>query len=797
MKKLISGIVTFIIIAAAFLLTAKYMIESSFPEYDGEIQCEGIEQNVDIYRESSGIPVIYASSETDAAFALGYVHAQERFFQMELMRRAVEGRLSEVIGEKTVDIDIVFRTLGLFEAAKASEEILSDETKIILNSYSNGINKYLEENKNKISIEFDLLDYSPEKWEPVHTIAIGKLLAWELNLSWWIDAALIDVAKLLSPEELKDILPYDISLARAKSISELLKQNKSLDRFLSVNKSAQKLLSFSSNSIGSNGWAIDSGLAVKGKPIIANDTHLALSLPDKWLFVVEHLNDYSIAGFTLPGVPSVIIGTNKKIAWGLTNLMADQCDYYVEKIDTSTESYFFNNKWRKLIVKTENIKIKNAQSIEIKIYKTIHGPIVTGRHIFNYLYKDLPLSNNEISIAWSALSQNDDIECFWKVNRADDWESFRNALVNFSSPAQNFIYADYKGNIGLQSVGKIPIRSLPGMFVYDGTKDNWKGFLPFEKMPAVFNPVSGFIANANNEPIKGSGNYISNLWEPSSRIRRITELLSISKKFDANDFKSFQRDLYSDYPKKFIRAINNAFSNTKLNDENLKLTLELLNQWDYKYSKYTQPAAIFEVFLHKLLKNLFADELGEPVLNEFSFISNVPFLSAAKLLDIKSSLWDNKATGDIIERKNNIIRQSLLEAIIYLENNLGKDPANWQWGRLHKITLKHPFNGINNLIDENFNIGEYEMDGSGTTLLNSGYSFNEPFNVELGSAMRMIYDFSDTEHLYLIQPSGISGHPQSEFYGNMTERWLEGKYIKVSLNETDVIDSQKLTLIPR
>lgn len=799
MKKIIYGFITLIVIIAAFLITAKYMIESSFPEYNGEIECEGIERNVEIFRDSSGVPVIYASSEADAAFALGFAHAQERFFQMEMMRRAAEGRLSEIIGEKTVPIDKMFRTLGLFEAAEKSWRIASPETETIIKAYAKGVNKYLTENENNIAIEFDLLDYSPEPWQPVHSFAIAKLLAWELNLSWWIDAALIDAAGKLTAEELRDILPYNITPSEAVEMSRLIKGSENLKEFLSVNVYAKELLGFSSSSVGSNAWAVDSSKSISSLPLLANDTHLALSLPDKWFFAVEHINDNTIAGFTIPGLPSVVIGTNRKIAWGLTNLMADQCDFYIEKLDTAEKKYCYDGKLYDLIVKTDSIKVKNLPGVEIKIFKTGHGPIVTGRHLFNFLYGYEERNASAVSLSWSALEPNDDLLSFILINRADDWNSFREALRGFSAPGQNFIYADSKGNIGMQSAGKIPLRKkYAGRFIYDGSDSEFdaRSFIPFEKLPNVFNPAKGFIANANNNPLNKNDIYISNLWEPSTRFNRIESLLKEKEKYSVSDFKKMQKDIHSEYPKEFISAVRAAFGKTKIKDENLNTALNLLYRWDYRFSEYSQPAAIYSVFFTKLLYNTLYDELGETVYNEYTFISNVSFLAMKRILKSNSSLWDDKTTVDIYESKNIVLRKSMVDAVAFLEREFGKNPAEWQWGKLHTLTLKHPFHGVSSIIDAQFDIGELETGGAGTTLMNTGYSFGAPYEVKLGAAMRFIYDFSQPERILFIMPSGQSGHPRHKHYGGMTKKWLYGKYVTVNIFRDITEYKHKLKLIP-
>ncbi|RMD49762.1 MAG: penicillin acylase family protein [Ignavibacteria bacterium] len=515
---------------------------------------------------------------------------------------------------------------------------------------------------------------------------------------------------------------------------------------------------------------------------MANDTHLALSLPDKWVFVVNIIEGKTLAGFTLPGLPVTVIGTNKKIAWGLTNLMADQCDFISVK----------NDAIKQYDIVEDTIRVKNDLPVGFKIFNTKIGPVINNRHLLDFLYGKSKV-NKAIALKWTAAENHGELKAFINLNKAGNWSEFKSALKDFGSPAQNFLYADIDGNIGWHAAGAIPKRKNPGQILYGNEFAGWNGFINFDKLPSEFNPSKGFIASANNKPDK-LNYYITNFWEPEERFVRAEELLTITPESDTKFLMNMQKDITSSYPKEFVEEILNAFSNVKIKDENLKVALDLLKEWDYTYSKYSQTPSIFEAFFNSLLKNTLADELGDTVLKKLSFISNVPLLVMKQLLRKNSVLWDNVKTAEIKESRYSIIRKSLVDAIYSLETEYGKDPAMWQWGRLHKITLKHPFHGVAELIDNNFDLGPHQLNGGHTTLYNTGYSFNEPYDANLGSAMRMIYDFSTPNQIYIIQPAGISGHPGSEFYNNFTKKWLNGDLIKVNFNEDSFLYS--LTIKP-
>ncbi|NLT52677.1 MAG: penicillin acylase family protein [Ignavibacteria bacterium] len=791
-----------LILLSAFAAIAYFSVKSYVPAHEGKDKVKGLDGNVKIYFDENEVPHIFADDFKSAAFSLGYIHAGERMFQMDMIRRAGQGRLSEIFGGKTLAFDKMFRTIGLYKHVKENLKKYDKETIEILEAYSKGINECIRKNANSLSVEFDLLNYNPEPWKPEHSLLIAKLLSWELNISWWTDIAYTHLAQKLGKDSVKYIIP-DYEENMPYIIPQEIKKIANADfDFINTAKNFRNFIGWGNGThIGSNNWAVSGSRSESGKPIIANDPHLSFQTPAKWYIADIHTPEFNVSGFMLPGIPVVVIGKNSSISWVVTNCMADDCDFYSETFDSTGKKYLFNNEWKNLKVAEETITVKDSASVKIEIKKTHRGPVISENHVFNSLYPDPVHKKNNISMRWTALDFSDEIGCFIKVNKAKNYSEFKVALSNYNSPAQNFVYADSTGNIAYIFGGRLPIREVNSIsFIYDGTTDkyDWQGFVPFGEMPEILNPAEGFIASANNKTVKNFGYHISNMWEPSSRIKRINQLLSSKQRHSSADFKKYQNDFKSLYAEEITKYLINAFdSNSTLNGLEYH-SLELLKKWDYKMPAGSQVPAIFEVFFNKLLENTYKDQMNENLFKEFCFIENVPYRSIQNLLQKNDTLWFDNVKTKKKETRDEILRLSFSQAVKQLEKNFGKDISLWQWGELHKLTLKHFFHGESPMTDKIFDIGTYPIGGSGTTVFNTEYSFNGSYETELGPSMRYIFDFAEPAYFECILPSGQSGHTFSNYYSDMTEKWLEGKYIKVYTERNWISDknSKLLELIP-
>ncbi len=791
------------------------MLNTSLPLYEGTLNAPGLHEQVEIYRDSLAVPYIFANNDEDAAFALGYLHAQERMFVMDIIRRAGAGRLSEIFGDKTLPFDKMFRTIGLDRTVLMIKRKIDPETLKILESYSKGVNLYIKQAKNKYTFEFDLLGYQPEPWKLEHSLIVSRMMAWELNISWWTDLSFTELAQKLGSEKVGEILP-DYPENSPTIIPDHLDKFAILNRSLiETDKAFRKFMGMNGTHIGSNNWVVNGSMSLSGKPIIANDPHLAFSAPGKWYAVVIKSPEWDAAGVTLPGVPGIVIGKNENISWVLTNIMNDDADFYFEQFDSSGTKYLVDNDWRDLIITKDTILVNGGDPVPLIIKETHRGPVISDIYPFNFIYNSELTSYPPISMRWLGNEFSNETNAFLKINKAQNWKEFKIAVQKFNVPGQNFVYADKEGNIGYVFGGALPLRNTSTAnsttFVFDGTKSesDWKGFVDKDKLPMLYNPVQNFIASANNKTIKDYKYHISNLWEPSSRIDRILELLNSKEKHSVQDFMKYQMDIISPYARVIVKYILDAFNGIKVTDDHLKLSLKLLEEWDFKLDKFSQAPSIYLTTFKFLLDNIFLDEMGDDLFNQYVFLANVPYRSVLQLLEKPSSVWWDDINTQQIENRGKIIRKSVADALTYLEETIGNNVQDWQWGRMHKVIFKHPFSGNFSLMDKLIDIGPYEIGGDGTTIFNTEYSFSasieeypifrhKPFENDLGPSMRFIYDFNMPDEFYLILNTGQSGNVMSDHYNDLSLLWLQGRYMKISTSE-DVIKSSSnklLKLIP-
>lgn len=775
----------------------RYLVIKSFPVYDGELQMSGLHHPVKIYRDEYGVPHIFARDQHDVFFAQGYVHAQDRLWQMDLSRRAGEGRLSEILGTQTIKFDKMLKTIGFKQIAERLEMQISPASKEILQSYAEGVNSYIRTQKGKYPVEFDMLNYEPEEWKPVHSLMIARLMAWELNISWHVDVVLGELVAKLGEEKAQEIFPTYPENGPVIAAHSLTERNiSSLKRFTSVHSEFKQFFGTTGTHIGSNAWAVSPGKSASGYAMLANDPHLGLGLPAKWYEIHLSGGPVNVAGVSLPGAPLVIIGHNSNVAWGFTNVMADDADFYLERIDSlGAEKYLFKGEWSDIVVIHDTIRVKDSAFVPIEIKRTVHGPAI------NEIYPlEEFVSSDFITMKWTGYEMSDELLGLYLVNTSRDWQSFLNGVREFTVPGQNFVYADAKGNIGYKPGVRLPKRRQdnPTLPVPGWTGEyEWQGFIPFEDLPSLFNPPEGFIATANNKTTNSVKYHIANLWEPPSRIQRIREVLQSKKNIDITDFKQLQNDYFSHFAHDITPAILKAYGGNSPADKRLETVLNYFKNWNYTLSKEDVPTTIFEVFFNHLIRNIYADEMGSDLFRQYIFLANIPYRVTTKLLSDTSSVWFDDVTTQNIETRDEIVRKSLEDALNDLTRRLGSDIKEWRWGRLHTLTLKHPFGNVK-VLESVFNIGPIEVGGSGTTVNNGEYHFTSPYEMTLGPSMRTIVDFGNINGAMSVIPSGQSGQPLHEHYADQMPMWKNGEYHPMPLEEDAVAQQSKniLYLVP-
>lgn len=838
--KSIGIIILILFITLAGLTT--YTYRKSFPQESGTITIPGLESKVKVQRDEWGIPQIYAASSHDLFLAEGYVHAQDRFWQMDFWRHIGAGRLSEMFGESQLDKDRFLRTMGWKKLAQQEfAETLDDRTKDNLQAYAEGVNAYLANHQGSaLSLEYAVLkllnrNYRPEPWQPIHSILWGKVMAYDLstNLGDEIERSIllksfpqarVDELFPLYPEEFPVIVPdFQVAGKEVNNTTEdrnllaLQDITPSLKSIASNVTAMEEILGATGMGVGSNSWTISGKRTSTGKPIVADDPHLAVQMPSIWYELGLHCNStgnstnnsinkdcpYNVTGFTFAGVPGVIVGHNNRIAWGVTNVMSDTMDLYVEKINPKNPNqYEVNGKWVDMQLVKEEIQVASSEPVNQIIRYTKHGPILSD--VLPPLEKfgensstKIP-SNYAVSLRWTALEPSTLIAALPEINRAQNWQEFRVAASKFDIAAQNLVYADVDGNIGYQMPGKTPIRQQgDGRYPVPGwnNKYEWQGYIDFEELPHSFNPARGYIITANNAVVDESYPYvITKDWVRGYRAKRIEEIISnANQPLTLADIKLIQADNLN----LNARDLMPILKSMSFDDSRIENARQLLLNWDFKLQIESPASAIFETFWKKLLAVTFHDELPD---DYYPGGSDRWYAVVKNLVEQPNNLWwDNRNTASV-ENRDQIFKLAFVEAVNELENTLGNNPEKWTWGKLHKINFRNVTLGKSGVaaIEQLFNRGTYQAAGDGETINANRWKANQSsFEVTHIPSLRMIVDLAKFDNSQAIHSTGQSGHAFNRHYTDMIEPWRDIKYHSMPWeDEIDEKAESTLLLIP-
>ncbi|MBI4427772.1 MAG: penicillin acylase family protein [Ignavibacteriales bacterium] len=785
--KLLLGLsVSAALILVTALILAYTLATRSFPETSGTYTISGISATVEIYRDSYGVPHVFAQSDLDAYFTAGFVQAQDRLWQMELIRRVGMGRLAEILGEPALKTDRLFRTLRIWRQAQRLANALDDETRDALQAYADGVNAYIVEHKGKYPVEFDMLNIEPEPWKVEHSVAISRLMAWELNYARWVDILFGELVERFGarareifptwPEDAPVIVPKELM---GKKIAALGKQ------LLDAEISYRSLFGVPGLQTGSNAWAVSGSKTFSGMPLLANDPHLLLFVPGRWYEIHLSSPAMDVEGASLAGIPFIVAGHNRRIAWGVTNAMVDDEDFYVEDVDSIQHPtrYRFRGGWQPITEEVDTIVVKDGLPVILSVYSTHRGPIV------NRIEPAAQLSEFLLSMRWVGHELSNEAKTFLLINRARTWNEFKEGLRHFGTPTQNFVYADADGNIGYYTGGRLPLRKTKGQTLpFPGWTDDyeWQGFVPFEQMPNSFNPPEGFIATANNMIVEDSYPYhLSTHWEPSWRIVRIVELLKSQEKFSPEDFQRFQLDYVSPQARELVPVVLRAYEGREISDNRVQTTLNYFRNWNFEMRAEDVSTTLFQAFFLKVIKNTFQDEMGGQLLSLYDTLASVPMTVITALLKKDSSEWFDNVETPEREMKNDIVRMSLEQAIDELESRLGGEVKEWQWGKLHKVEFVHVF-GANSVLRRIFNVGPFPVGGSHSTVNKGDYRLGAPFANTVGPSMRQIYDLGDVNNTRAVTPPGQSGQVFHTNYSDQIPLWLNGIYKTVPMDRARI-----------
>jgi penicillin amidase len=816
----------------------------SFPQIEGEIKVEGLDGEVDIYRDQMGIPHIYATSVHDLFFAQGYVHAQDRFWQMDFWRHIGSARLSEMFGKSQVDTDAFLRTLGWSHIAETEWENLSTETKTILNSYSEGVNAYLNDHTgDALSLEYGIVklltpEYQIEEWTPLHSLTWAKAMAWDLrgNMGEEIERAIL--LKTLTPDQVNELFPPypDDHPVIVKKLANGITPNSSksdagfidiptelLSRLQHNASLLDPVLGPASRGVGSNSWVVSGELTTTGMPMFSNDPHLGSQMPSIWYQVSLHCKPksdecpYEVGGFSFAGVPGIIIGHNDKIAWGMTNTGPDVMDLFIERVNPENpDQYEVNGQWVDFETREETIRIAGGDPATITVRLTRHGPVISDtygpvRDNFPPDAEATPFKDKAgidlpeqyvIALRWTALEPSPVFDSIWRINRAENWDQFREATRSFNVPAQNLLYADTNGNIGYQQPGWIPIRANgDGRLPVPGWTDEfeWTGYIPFEELPYTFNPPEGYIVTANNQTHPRDYPFlIATDFDYGYRAARIVDMIEKAPgKIDIPYIQQMQGDTL-DSSAMFLLPLL-VEMNERFTGPNQAIAFDMLKNWEYHASVDSKPAVVYEWFLWHLLQNTFSDDLSEDYWPEggdrwFEVMRNI--------VDQPDSFWwDDQSSSGKVETRADIFRQSFAEAVQSMLDEYGKDPAKWpSWGKVHTVTFRNGTLGESGigLIENLFNRGPFESGGGKSIVNATGWDVGVSFEIDWLPSMRMIVDMGNLNNSVAVHTTGESGHAYHKHYDDMAPLWASMQYYRMWWEQDSVIEEAEghLKLLP-
>ena len=828
----------------AVVAVAVTVVRRPLPEHSGSLRVPGLEGEVTVYRDDRGVPSIYASSATDLFMAQGFVHAQDRFFEMDYRRHVTAGRLSELVGENdaALEADIAVRTMGWRRVAERELSQLSAETQAYLQAYADGVNAYLDTRETaSLAVEYTILGMqvdvgSPEPWEPVDSLAWLKAMAWDLRGNYddeldrglayatLRDVALVDDLFPAYPADHAPIVQVTGPGADPDTVSDTTTVPMLSDDLEAALADVDELLDAvphlvgDGDGIGSNSWVVAGEHTATGGPLLANDPHLAISAPGIWSQMGLYCTEVSpacpfeVSGFTFAGFPGVIIGHNSDLAWGLTNMGADVSDFFLERVDAEAGTYLKDGAQLPLETRTEIIEVNGADPVTIEIRSTFHGPIVSDALDVARLAASPTRQGvrpgTQVSLAWTALEPGRTADAVFALNTARDAEDIADAAALFAVPAQNIVFATADGHIGYQAPGRVPIRAAvpDGPVPSDGTwpRPGWDsrydwadGFVDPAALPAVVDPAPGYVVAANQAVAPaGSGPYLTSDWDYGYRSDRIQtmldEAIEAGTPIDVELMGEWQSDAYNPYAEALVPTLVTAGRPDAFTDE----AIDLLREWDFQQTADSPAAAYFAAVWDNILDLTFHDDLPEELWPD----GGSRWLQVVvELLDDPQSLWwDDRRTITVVESRDEILVRAMETARLELTVALGKDVGDWRWGNLHAAAPQHPVLGGESVpmpVRRLVNPTPLGVDG-GSSIVNATAwdAATDSFGVTAAPSMRMVVDLADLDASTWVTMTGTSGHPGSSHYTDQFAAWAAGNTYAWPFTRAQVEDASVRTL---
>ncbi len=834
-----------VLLVVGVLVALTVLVRLPLPETDGELTLDGLDAEVTVLRDDHGIPQIYGDSVADLMRAQGFVHAQERFFEMDVRRHVTSGRLAELFGQDAVETDRFVRTLGWREVAEKEVALLDPETRAAFEAYAEGVNAYLSQtDPSELAVEYSVLgltglDYRPEPWTTADSLAWLKAMAWDLrgNMGDEIDRVLS--LSLNSPEMVSEIFPaYDAEAhtpivtqgavvdgvfdqdatggSRLPERPPYLASDRAVDALREVRDRVDRLPAFlgQGDGIGSNSWVVSGERSSTGQPLLANDPHLGVSMPGIWMQMGLHCRTVGedcpldVSGFTFSGSPGVVIGHNADIAWGFTNLGPDVTDLYLEKV--VGDRWRHDGRLHPLSTRREVIEVRDGPDEELVVRSTTHGPILSDVDPVTAEVGDTaqpdhpgdgpPTEGYAVSLAWTALEPSNTADAILQLDTASNWDEFRQAASSFAVPSQNLVYADREGHIGYQAPGRIPIRKSgnDGTVPAEGWRadDDWTGdYVPFEGLPHVLDPDEGFVVTANQQVIGDDYPYfLTDDWDQGYRSQRIRDLIEREQDLSLAEMSDLQLDTHNPMAATLVPFLLDV----ELPDGYYSDGQQRLERWDFSQPPESAAAAYYNVVWSELLALTFHDDLPEEAWPDGGqrWMAAV----AGLLRDPDDPWWDDRTTDDEVETRDDILVEAQLEARDEMTRLQDRNPNEWSWGHLHRLDLVHQTLGSSGVapLEWLLNRGGWEVGGGGSIVDATAWDARLGYGVTAAPSMRMVVSLGDLDDSRWINLTGVSGHPFDAHYTDQTELWVDGETLPwpSSPDAVRAAADDELTLLP-
>jgi penicillin amidase len=778
----------FLVVLILFIASAGWLYSKTLhPVYNGEIKIKNTTEDVTVYFDDIGVPHINAQNQKDAYLALGYVHAQDRLWQMELVRRIAAGRLSEILGKELLSVDQFFSGLGIEEAANKTIASLdkSSQAYILTQAYLDGVNQFIK--NGKTPLEFILLGLEKEKYTIKDIYNVFGYMSFSFAVAHKTDPLLTEIKEKLGAPYLSELLGFAGENLTVNKTSIPEKINASISRAVSSIMDDLPVSPF----IGSNSWVIAPEKTKNGKVIFANDPHIGFSQPSVWYQNHIKTPDFEIYGFNIALMPFPLMGHNRAYAYGMTILANDDLNFYIEEDNPENSlEYKTIDGYEKYQLVDKTIHVKNAIDTNFQVKVSRHGPIMNG--LIKHVIDERPIAMNWI---YTQLP-NEMLEVSYGISHANSMRDFKNSVAKIHAPGLNVMYGDAKDNIGWFSSAKLyQLRDgLSSKTYLNGASGNDEiiEYLPFEENPQAINPTWKYVYSANNQPDSVRGKLYQGYYQPQDRAKRIVELLDEKNDFTKKDVSKMIYDVKSSTVSEISKGLLKSVEKSKGTASEIK-AFSIIENWDGNYLKTSVGPTIFNRFLYEFLKETYNDELGD----SFQLFINSQLQDQVLPLQVnreKSVWWDNISSKDKIETRTDIVNLAFKNAIAFLQNQLGENIEDWTWNRVLSIEHEHAIGKAGGLLRTFFNVGPFETIGGNEVINNQIFNLDSTgyYKVTAGPSTRRIVDFSDVENSLAILPTGQSGNVFSEYYKDQTEKYLEGEFVKMNLNQAEIEQSKNV-----